>query len=322
MIGERTIEGFTALTLSTPGEGGLEAAFVPAAGMVGCSLRHRGEELLGQRGGLAAYVAERKTMGIPLLYPWANRLSAWRCAVAGRELAIDPEATPVRRDANGLPMHGLLSAAAGWRVERHEAAADGGALTARFDFSGDAVLMAAFPFAHELELEATLSGPTLRLATTVQAADDGPVPIAFGFHPYLRLPGVPREDWGVQIPVRERLRLDASMLPTGEREPARVAPGRLGARTFDDAYLAPVDGAAFVLEGGGRRIELAFETGYPYAQVFAPADDAVIAFEPMTAPANALVTAGPELTLLAPGERYRAVFSITVRERDGSPGSE
>jgi hypothetical protein len=33
----------------------------------------------------------------------------------------------------------------------------------------------------------------------------------------------------------------------------------------------------------------------------------------MTAPANALVAAGPELTMLAPGERYRAAFSITIR---------
>ena len=56
--------------------------------------------------------------------------------------------------------------------------------------------------------------------------------------------------------------------------------------------------------------------------MFGPADDAVIAFEPMTAPANALVTAGPELTVLAPGDSYRAAFSITVRESDGSPGSE
>jgi len=39
----------------------------------------------------------------------------------------------------------------------------------------------------------------------------------------------------------------------------------------------------------------------------------VIAFEPMTAPANALVAAGPELTLLAPGDSYRAAFSISVR---------
>src|SRR4051812_8198003 len=104
--------------------------------MVGCSLRHRGEELLGQRGGLAAYVAERMTMGIPLLYPWANRLSTWRFALAGREVAIDPEATPVRRDGNGLPMHGLLSGARGWQVERHEPSA----LAARFDFAAHELL--------------------------------------------------------------------------------------------------------------------------------------------------------------------------------------
>jgi hypothetical protein len=48
----------------------------------------------------------------------------------------------------------------------------------------------------------------------------------------------------------------------------------------------------------------------------------VIAFEPMTAPTDALVQAGPDLTLLAPGDSYRAAFTITVRESGGSPGSE
>jgi galactose mutarotase-like enzyme len=37
----------------------------------------------------------------------------------------------------------------------------------------------------------------------------------------------------------------------------------------------------------------------------------VIAFEPMTAPTNALVS-GRDLTLLEPGESYEATFSITV----------
>jgi len=110
----------------------------------------------------------------------------------------------------------------------------------------------------------------------------------------------------VEIPVLERLRLDDAMLPTGEREPVRIAPGRLGSRTFDDAYVAPPEGAAFALAGGGRRIELAFETGYPYAQVFAPPDDDLIAFEPMTAPTDALTVGGPQLVLLAPGDAYRA----------------
>lgn len=308
-VGEQTIDGFRALTL---GADEITATFVPSAGMVGCSLRHRDEELLGLRGGLAAYVAERKTLGIPFLYPWANRLSAWRFQLAGREVAIDPESTPLRRDDNGLPMHGLLSAAGGWEVVRHEVTGTGAVLAARLDFAADERLMAAFPFAHEIHLEATLEASRLTIATTVRATGDVPVPIAFGFHPYLRLPGIDRREWLVEIPVREQLLLGPQMLPTGERAPVRIDPAALGSRTFDDAYVAPPAGSAFALEGGGRRIELEFESGYPYAQVFAPPDDPVVAFEPMTAPTDALVKGGAELPLVAPGDDYRATFSITV----------
>jgi aldose 1-epimerase len=311
MIGERTVDGRSALTLASAGPAGVEAAFVPGAGMVGCSLRHRGDELLGLRRGLEAYVAQRMTMGIPLLYPWANRLARTRFPLAGRDVDLDSVSPPLRMDGNGLPMHGLL-AGAPWRVERHEATAEGAALAARFEFAG--AFTEGFPFPHELALEAEVRGPVLTITTTVQASRGAPVPIAFGFHPYLRLPGVARGDWEIGVPVRERVRLDERMLPTGEREPVAVAAGALGTRTFDDAYVAPEDGAPFVLAGGGRRIELAFLAGFPYAQVFAPAEDDVVAFEPMTAPTNALVDAGPELRLLAPGDSYRAAFSVTVRD--------
>ena len=47
MVGERTEDGFAALTLESRAVGGVEAIFVPEAGMVCCSLRHRGQELLG-----------------------------------------------------------------------------------------------------------------------------------------------------------------------------------------------------------------------------------------------------------------------------------
>ncbi|HEX6023358.1 MAG TPA: aldose 1-epimerase [Solirubrobacter sp.] len=288
--------------------GDLIATFVPEAGMVGASLRHRGEEVLGQRGGLEAYVAERKTFGIPLLYPWANRLGRRRFTLAGRAVEIDPARTPMRLDGNGLPMHGLLSARSGWEVER----GDGAEVVARFDFAAHDDLIAAFPFPHVLTLHAALDAERLTITTTVEATGDAPVPIAFGFHPYLQLPDVPREAWHVKVPVEERLVLDEQMLPTGAREPVQVEAGPLGTRTFDDAYVAPR--APFALEGPDRRIELAFERGYPYAQVFAPAGDALIAFEPMTAPTNALVD-GRDLTLLAPGDRYRATFSIAVMGR-------
>jgi galactose mutarotase-like enzyme len=105
--------------------------------------------------------------------------------------------------------------------------------------------------------------------------------------------------------------LDDEELPTGELEETAVPAGPLGARTFDDEFRAPDDGAPFVLTGGGRRIAVSFGEGYPYAQVYAPDDDDVVAFEPMTAPTNALVS-GRDLRFVDPGESFEASFEITV----------
>ena len=303
------VDGLEALTLTTAAGGGIEAAFVPSAGMVGCSLRHRGDELLGQRGGLARYVAERGTMGIPLLHPWANRLAKTRFAVAGREVNLD-SAEDLARDPNGQPIHGLLAAAPDWEVERHEPFGDPALLLAAFDFTRNESLMQAFPFAHILRTRITLSGPTLAISTRLEPKAEA-VPVAFGYHPYLQLPGVPRAEWQVEIPVRERLAVDSLMLPTGERERVSVPGGPLGTRTFDDGFLAPEGGAPFALAGGDRRIDVSFGAGYGFAQIYAPADDDVVAYEPMTAPTNALVT-GEDLPVVQPGESYEATFSITV----------
>jgi galactose mutarotase-like enzyme len=210
----------------------------------------------------------------------------------------------------GLPIHGLLAAAEGWSVERHEDTPKGPRLAGKFDFTARENLMTVFPFPHQLRIEAGIANQTLNVATTVFASGEEPVPIAFGYHPYFRLPGVERSAWEVEIPVSERVVLDSEKLPTGEMEKAEIPAGPLGSRTFDDEFVAPSD--PFVLEGGRRRIEVSFDGGYPYAQVYAPDDDDVIAFEPMTAPTNALVS-GRDLKLLEPGESYDASFSITVR---------
>jgi aldose 1-epimerase len=310
VTGLRQIDGFEALTLSSPAAG-LEAAFVPAAGMVGASLLHDGEEVLGQRGGLAHYAKAHSTMGIPILYPWANRVTQRRFDVAGKQVDLDAHPGLVRTDPAGLPIHGLLSAATGWVVERHEATADGDVLAASFEF-GDhhPELLEMFPFPHRLELTARLAGQTLTIETAVHASGGVAVPVAFGFHPYLTLPGVERSAWEIQVPVTERLVLDDREIPTGERAPVEVEPGPLGDRTFDDEYVAPTKPMA--LTGGGRRIELSLGRGYPVTQVYAPADDDIVAFEPMTAPTNALVKGGAGLAFVEPGDGHVAEFAIAV----------
>jgi aldose 1-epimerase len=179
-------DGLDAIELAA---GELEATFVPGAGMVCCSLRHAGEELLAQRAGLREYAEKGRTMGIPLLHPWANRLAGWSYEALGRSVDLHRlEGGVVKADGDtGLPIHGALPGP--WRlVETGD-----GRLVAEQHPTWEPGFRAAFPFDHRIGLAADLSAGMLRIAATVTAADPR-VPVAFGFHPYLTLPGVARED--------------------------------------------------------------------------------------------------------------------------------
>ena len=300
---ERTFfQGYPAVALRS---GELEAVFAPQMGMIGCSLLHRGEELLHPRGGLPRYEATGSTMGIPLLHPWANRLGGTSYTVGERTVEIDMDSPRVRTDANGLPMHGLI------HVSSWDPNPAPGTVAATLDLAQHPELLADFPFPHAITSAASLSDTALTIETTLVATGDVAVPVSFGYHPYLVLPDVARADWQVEIPLTERLTLDERTLPTGATEQVEPFSGPLGERTFDDAYAGAGDGTTFALSGGGRQIELTLLRGYRYAQVFAPQNEDTISFEPMTAPADALRT-GTGLTLVEPGERYEAAFSISV----------
>jgi galactose mutarotase-like enzyme len=310
-LSESSADGFDTVVLSSE-EADLAATFVPSVGMVGASLTHRGEELLGQRKGLRAYAETGSSMGIPLLHPWANRLDGLRYEAAGRTVELDPGRSPLRLDEHGLPIHGVLTASPHWEVVETHAGAGGARLTARLDFAAHEELLAAFPFPHELSVEAELRGAALAVTTLVRPTGDVAVPVSFGWHPYLRLPGVVRPDWEVSMPVRQRAVLDERGIPTGETEDADFRTGRLGSRPLDDLYPALDSPARFTLSGGGRRIAVELGEGYGVAQVYAPPADEHICFEPMTAETNALVRGGPALALVPPGGEYRAVFAIDV----------
>jgi aldose 1-epimerase len=293
------------VTLSDPSSE-VEAQFVPEAGMIGISLTDHGVELLGQRRGLDAYVENGKTMGIPLLYPWANRLGANTYAAEGKTITLTDGEYGVRTDPNGLPIHGVLAAFPNWRVT-HES---GRELTAEVDFTSDEELLASFPFPHRLSLNITLVERTLRLRVAVTPTGEYPVPLCFGFHPYLQLPDVPREEWVIETPAMRHLTLDDKGLPTGEAvvQPALSEP--LGDRAFDDGYDQVGDGSVFAVTGGGRRIEVHFEEGYPAAQIFAPRGESLVCFEPMTAITDALRRGG--YSEAQPGDWGIAQFSIQV----------
>jgi galactose mutarotase-like enzyme len=242
--------------------GQLEADVAPEAGMVVASLRWRGEELLGLRKGLAAYEATGATFGVPLLYPFANRLSA----------VVSPriDASAARRDETGLPIHGLPRARGRWRVE---------------DDTPETVLGTllwddpAFPPAHRIEVSHALDAGGLTVTTRVLG--DG-VPVAFGWHPYF---AIERATTPVEIPALRRHLLDDRGLPTGETAEVEACSGPLGDRALDDLYEAP---AGLRVRVG--RVTVVYEAGAPWVQLFAPPGQDLLAVEPMTAPTDALVS--------------------------------
>ena len=63
-----------------------------------------------------AYARDGITMGIPLLHPWANRLSGFRYRVAGQECGLPRGENLIPLDDLGLPIHGVMPRLMRWEV--------------------------------------------------------------------------------------------------------------------------------------------------------------------------------------------------------------
>ncbi len=296
------LEGNGARTLVS---GELTAVFLPAKGMLGASLRHRGEELLGRVEDLEASAAKGGTAGIPLLYPWANRLDGLGYRVLGQRVALNPESPLVHLDEHRLPIHGVPWAQLSWEVTAETA----DRLRARLSWT-DARLLAVFPFRHHVELDVRLSPWGLSVETTVVASGGEPVPVSFGFHPYLALPDEPRAEWRLSLPKLQRHTLDARGIPNGEKTPFPGFDGPLH-ESLDDLFSLLEEPGTLSLAGRKRRLSVELASGYSWAQVFAPKDKPFVALEPMTAATGAF-NQGAGMPTVEAGGKLRATFAIRV----------
>jgi aldose 1-epimerase len=291
--------------------GDLQATFWPAAGMLGSSLRFRGVELLRRVEDLDAARVKGSTAGIPLLYPWANRLGSLQYRAAGRPVSLDPSLPRLHFDDHKLPMHGVPWSQLRWDV----VSSNEDTLTARLDWLSQE-LLAIFPFPHHVEMAVRLRPVNLEIQITVFADSDSPVPISFGFHPYFGIPEIPRAEWTLNAPAMRKLALDVQGIPTGEETPSTPIAARLGNTGYDDGFALSDEQATFSIAGNGYSISIEFKSGFRFAQIFAPNDKEFIAIEPMTAPTNALCSS-QSLRVITPGDRFRASFQIGVATYHG-----
>lgn len=280
-----------------------EAVFLPGHGMLGISLRHNGTEVVRRTDELEASASGNRTAGIPFLFPWANRLSDFQYEVEDRGVTLSAHSPLLRYDDNGLPMHGVMWPHLAWNTEA--AAAD--ALTASLDWSHPKHLV-IFPYPCRLAMTASIAPGALIIETQLRPTSDIGVPVSFGFHPYLGLAG-DRAGWRVTLPAMKHLTLDDKKIPTGDTTPFDGLDAPLGTRDFDDGFALLEDTATLSVANDDTSLSVDLLEGYTQTQVFAPHDQNFIAFEPMTAPCNALIS-GDGLRLVKPGDTFAARFRI------------
>jgi aldose 1-epimerase len=276
---------------------------------------------------LSEFKAQPAGLGVPFMAPWANRFEGDYFHANGRKYVLRPELENLRRDANRLPIHGLLYAAPEWEVASLKADSQGAEVVSRLEFWRYPGYMAQFPFAHDIQMTYRLSGGSLEVKTEIVNRSTETMPIAVGFHPYFQLPGSSRDSWRVTMPVSKKWLLTDLLVPTGKTEPwtTRVVE-RLGEGSLDDVFSGLEPGAGgtteFKVEAGDLAISVVFGSLYQVAVVFAPAGKPFICFEPMTAVTNAfnLNHAGlyPELQKLAAGQTWRESFWIIPSTRKPS----
>ena len=248
--------------------------------------------------------------GVPLLAPWANRIDGDSYFANGKRYHLNPDLGNLRRDGNGLAIHGLLAFVDGWHVTNQTDTS----VTSRLDFWRHPDWTAQFPFAHTIEVTHRLFVGELEVETKIQNLAEEPMPLCIGFHPYFQLPNSSRDEWTLRIAARRAVQLNDKLTPTGETSPFDPATAHpLRAHCFDNVYC-DLTGEEFAAESRDARLSVRFGPKYSVAIVYAPPDKSCVCFEPMTALTNAfnLAHAGKYSLLkeIAPGDTWRESFWI------------
>jgi aldose 1-epimerase len=260
--------------------------------------------------------------GIPVLFPFPNRLRDGRFTWAGKEYR-----QPLNDPAGKNAIHGFACRRP-WRVVAQGADSEAAWLTAEFQGSVDAPdSIPHWPADYRIRLTFRLGADMLRISAAVDNPDRVPLPFGLGYHPYFRLPAVAgdrAEDYLAQAAASWLWELRDS-LPAGPLLPVDAArdlrrPRRVADLQLDDVWHCPVAASdprsadvyrASVFRPGPVPEVLRLETGAAFRELvgFTPPHRQAICFEPYTCTTDAInlqqrgVDAG--LLVLQPGEQWQ-----------------
>jgi aldose 1-epimerase len=263
--------------------------------------------------------------GIPILFPFPNRIRAGRFTWEGQEYQL------ARNDSSGQnAIHGFPCRRP-WRVVDSGADGHSAWVTGEFQASVDAPeVVPLWPADYRLRVTHRLLADRLRVEAEVHNPDRVPLPFGLGYHPYFHTPFAGGDAAGclVSVPATSYWELRDS-LPTGQRLSVDAGrdlrtPRRLGDLTLDDVLtdVASDESAVLCLRGTvedpAAQATLRVFTSPAFRELvaFTPPHRQAVCLEPYTCTTDAInlqqrgVDAG--LLVLEPGLTWRGVVEFSV----------
>ena len=258
--------------------------------------------------------------GIPLLFPYPNRIAGGRYSWSGRDYHLTPDKVPF--DKTGNAIHGFCIDRP-WRIVSQSESS----VTAIFRTSVDAPeRLALWPADAEIELTYELRDSCLQSLITIRNPSDQPLPWGFGTHAYFRLPlghSSSAEQCTIYAPASQTWELD-ECLPSGKIQPAAAklsaSPAFRGLK-LDDIYTdVSTDNGEVICRLTDPAAKLIVEQRFPavFREIvaFTPPWATAVCLEPYTCVTNAInlqqqgIDAG--LHVLPPGETWTGRIDIEV----------
>jgi len=256
--------------------------------------------------------------GIPLLFPYPNRIKQGRYNWNGREYKLTPDLVPF--DKTGNAIHGFCIDRP-WRIVSQSESS----VTAVFRTSVDAPeRLDLWPADAQIEVTYELIGSCLRSLIRIHNPSDQPLPWGFGTHAYFKLPlstTSVAEQCTVYAPTSRVWGLN-DCLPSGNTQPAETdlsaSPAFSGLK-LDDVYtnLVAENGSVTcrISDPAAKlAVEQRFSIQFREIVAFTPPWTAAVCLEPYTCVTDAInlqqqgIDAG--LRILPPGESWTGTIEI------------
>lgn len=254
-------------------------------------------------------------LGVPILYPFPNRMAGAKFSLDGYEYRFTP-------NSGDLLLHGLITTSP-WESSEPEVGEDGISFHNQIVFHDGTDLYQQYPIKQKLELVYKLKEDRVSLTFTVTNQDEiRRLPFGLGIHPYFKLIS-PRESIKIQVPAKKWMEAE-NLMPSGklislaDGPAVMLEPTPLSELDLDDVFwgMVPEESQKILYEEAGLQVTFKATEIFTHTCIFCPPTMPFFCMENQTCSADAhnLYTAGFEkeshLLILEPGKRISGSIEI------------